>query len=101
GAEARAETGTELLVLETWAEVLGVTPDGVHNDFFELGGHSLLASKVMSRLARVLDLDLPVVLLFHHPTVAELAAGIDAALLADLGAAAEAPSFPAGEARHP
>ncbi|MFG2908408.1 condensation domain-containing protein [Kitasatospora sp. NPDC048286] len=95
------ETETELLVLETWAEVLGVTPDGVHSDFFELGGHSLLASKVMSRLGRALDLELPVVLLFHHPTVAELADGIDAALLADLGAAVEAEPLPAGKARHP
>ncbi|MFJ9445644.1 condensation domain-containing protein [Kitasatospora sp. NPDC101235] len=98
---SRAETETELLVLETWAEVLGVTPDGVHSDFFELGGHSLLASKVMSRLGRALDLELPVTLLFYHPTVAELAGGIDAALLADLGAAAEAESLPAGKARHP
>ncbi|MFD4658682.1 condensation domain-containing protein [Kitasatospora sp. NPDC058444] len=98
--ETRTETETELLVLETWAEVLGVTPDGVHSDFFELGGHSLLVSKVMSRLGRALDLELPVALLFHHPTVAELADGIDAALLADLGAA-EAESLPAGEARHP
>ncbi|MEU1285625.1 condensation domain-containing protein [Kitasatospora sp. NPDC005856] len=96
----RTETETELLVLETWAEVLGVTPDGVHSDFFELGGHSLLVSKVMSRLGRALDLELPVALLFHHPTVAELADGIDAALLADLGAA-EAESLPAGKARHP
>ncbi|MER7847090.1 condensation domain-containing protein [Kitasatospora sp. NPDC096077] len=97
---AGTETETELLVLETWAEVLGVTPDGVHSDFFELGGHSLLASKVMSRLGRALDLELPVVLLFYHPTVAELADGIDAVLLADLGAA-EAEPLPAGKARHP
>ncbi|WP_331744338.1 condensation domain-containing protein [Kitasatospora sp. NBC_01300] len=104
-AETEPETGpateTELLVLETWAEVLGVTPDGVDSDFFELGGHSLLASKVMSRLGRALDLELPVALLFYHPTVAELADGIDAALLADLGAAAETEPLPAGKARHP
>ncbi|MFD7595792.1 condensation domain-containing protein [Kitasatospora sp. NPDC059812] len=105
GPEPATESGpateTELLVLETWAEVLGVTPDGVDSDFFELGGHSLLASKVMSRLGRALDLELPVALLFYHPTVAELADGIDAALLADLGAAAEAEPLPAGKARHP
>ncbi|MFD7586106.1 condensation domain-containing protein [Kitasatospora sp. NPDC059811] len=99
--ESGPATETELLVLETWAEVLGVTPDGVDSDFFELGGHSLLASKVMSRLGRALDLELPVALLFYHPTVAELADGIDAALLADLGAAAEAEPLPAGKARHP
>ncbi|MFD5436795.1 condensation domain-containing protein [Kitasatospora sp. NPDC127067] len=111
---ARTVTETELLVLETWAEVLGAAPDDVHGDFFELGGHSLLASKIMSRLGRALDLELPVTLLFFHPTVAELADAVDAALLADLGAAeaeplpaeaapltAEAEPLPAGKARHP
>ncbi|MFE6504659.1 condensation domain-containing protein [Kitasatospora sp. NPDC057738] len=121
----RTATETELLVLETWAEVLGAAPDDVHGDFFELGGHSLLASKIMSRLGRALDLELPVTLLFFHPTVAELADAVDAALLADLGAAeaeplpaeaeplpadadadaepltAEAEPLPAGKARHP
>ncbi|MEV7780732.1 condensation domain-containing protein [Kitasatospora sp. NPDC088351] len=101
GQTGAPSTETELLVLETWAEVLGVTPEGVHSDFFELGGHSLLASKIMSRLGRALDLELPVALLFYHPTVAELADGIDAALLADLGAAAEAAPLPAGKVQRP
>ncbi|MCX5202719.1 condensation domain-containing protein [Streptomyces sp. NBC_00237] len=77
-------TETELLVLEVWSEVLDVAPSSVHDDFFVLGGHSLLASKVMSRLCRALDFELPLTLLFYCPTVAELAQGIEAALLADL-----------------
>ncbi|MGW7413011.1 condensation domain-containing protein [Streptomyces sp. NPDC054863] len=94
-------TETELLVLEVWAEVFGVAPGGVQDDFFELGGHSLLASKVMSRLSRALDLELPLTLLFYHPTVAELAQGIEAALLADLDSTDSHPALlPAGEDPH-
>ncbi|MFI0977450.1 condensation domain-containing protein [Streptomyces sp. NPDC021093] len=95
-------TETELLVLEVWAEVFGVAPGGVRDDFFELGGHSLLASRVMSRLSRTLDLELPVTLLFYHPTVAELAQGIDAVLLADLDSPDSHPALiPAGEDQQP
>ncbi|MER7047175.1 condensation domain-containing protein [Streptomyces jumonjinensis] len=97
---AAPSTETELLVLDIWAEVLGAAPESVHDDFFALGGHSLLASKVMSRLSRALDLELPVALLFYHPTVTELADAVDAALLQDLGGAvSEASPLPAGEGR--
>ncbi|MEU8890789.1 condensation domain-containing protein [Streptomyces sp. NPDC048442] len=93
-------TETELFVLEIWAEVFGVAPSGVHDDFFALGGHSLLASKVMSRLGRALELELPLTLIFYHPTVAELARSIEAALLADLDSAGSRPAVPAaGEDR--
>ncbi|MFI5617181.1 condensation domain-containing protein [Streptomyces sp. NPDC051567] len=109
GRGGAPSTETELLVLDVWSEVLGVAPGGVHDDFFELGGHSLLASKVMSRLGRALDLELPVALLFYHPSVTELADAIDAALLHDLDGApsetapppAGAPALPAGAAPLP
>ena len=95
-------TETELLVLEVWSEVFDVAPSGVHDDFFVLGGHSLLASKVMSRLGRALDLELPLTLIFYHPTVAELAQGIDAALLADLEGPQSQPALlSAGEDQQP
>ncbi|HEY6929687.1 MAG TPA: phosphopantetheine-binding protein, partial [Thermoanaerobaculia bacterium] len=42
----------------------------------ELGGHSLMATRVLSRLrARVL-LDLPLRLLFEHPTIAGMSQAI-------------------------
>ncbi|MEU5976471.1 condensation domain-containing protein [Streptomyces sp. NPDC047315] len=91
-------TETELLVLDVWAGVLGVTPDSVHADFFAWGGHSLLVSKVMSRLSRALGLELPLALLFHHPTVTELAHAIEAELTRDLVSTGSGPQLsPAGE----
>ncbi|MGQ4733654.1 phosphopantetheine-binding protein, partial [Streptomyces sp. Ju416(a)] len=44
-----ARTGTELVLSEVWAEVLGVGRVGVHDNFFELGGDSILSIQVVAR----------------------------------------------------
>ncbi len=63
----------EEILAEIWSEVLGVTPIGVHDNFLELGGHSLLAARVVSRIRRVLRLEVSVKQLFEQPTIASLA----------------------------
>ncbi|GAC1437037.1 MAG: hypothetical protein NVSMB58_28730 [Terriglobales bacterium] len=55
-----------------WSEVLCVPRVGINDNFFELGGHSLLATKVVSRIRRVFDLELPLRALFEAPSVGEL-----------------------------
>ena len=57
-----------------WEEVLGIKPVGVHDNFFDLGGHSLAASRIISRIIKTFELDLPIKALFDSPTVAHMAA---------------------------
>ena len=88
-------TPTEQIVADIWVDVLGVPRVGVHEDFFMLGGHSLLATQVIARILGACDVQLPLHSIFTTPTVAGLAAAVDAmrpddtdlaALLAELEA---------------
>ncbi|MGI9309603.1 MAG: amino acid adenylation domain-containing protein, partial [Gammaproteobacteria bacterium] len=72
-------TPTEEALVHIWADVLGIPQVGVHDDFFELGGHSLLATQLISRVRDTLDVELSLVSLFTHPSVAEISLDIAAA----------------------
>ncbi len=62
-----------------WASLLKVGEVGVHDNFFDLGGHSLLATQVVSRMRKEFRMEIPLRSLFETPTVAQLAAKIEAA----------------------
>jgi len=68
----------ETTLAEIWEQILGVSPIGVYDKFFELGGHSLLAIQLISRLRESLHVELSAQRLFEKPTIAELAASIQA-----------------------
>jgi amino acid adenylation domain-containing protein len=68
----------EKAVADVWQKVLGIAEVGAEDDFFELGGHSLLATQVVSRLRDQFKVELPIRKLFEQPTVACLAALIEA-----------------------
>lgn len=69
-------TAVEEIIVNIWAEVLGLERVGIHDNFFELGGHSLQATQVVSRVGEVLSQSLPLSAFFEQPTVAEFARAV-------------------------
>ncbi|HEV7588936.1 MAG TPA: amino acid adenylation domain-containing protein, partial [Longimicrobium sp.] len=75
---APPRTPAEELLAGIWAEVLGVTRVGVHDDVFALGAHSLASMRVAARVREALGRELPLAALFEHRTVEELARAAEA-----------------------
>ncbi|HET7232709.1 MAG TPA: non-ribosomal peptide synthase/polyketide synthase [Longimicrobium sp.] len=75
---AAPRTPTQGILAQLWAEVLRVDTVGVDDDFFALGGHSLLATRLLARVQNALGVTVPLRALFEGPTVAQLAARVDA-----------------------
>jgi amino acid adenylation domain-containing protein len=72
-------TPTEEILSGIWGEVLGMERVGAEESFFELGGHSLLATQVMSRIRAVFGVELPLRVIFEHPTVRGVARDVEKA----------------------
>ena len=71
-------TPTEVALADIWAPLLRLERVGIDVRFFDLGGHSLLATRVMSHIRTAMGVALPLAALFERPTIAGLAATIDA-----------------------
>ncbi|WP_067713100.1 amino acid adenylation domain-containing protein [Nocardia yamanashiensis] len=87
-AETRsAQTDSEHLIAEAWAEVLGVEARelSVDDDFFTVGGDSILALRLRTA-AEQRGLRFDIDRFFARPTIADLAAAVDAGeTIADIG----------------
>jgi amino acid adenylation domain-containing protein len=73
GAVEPPATPVEHLLVELFAEVLGVDTVGVSDDFFDFGGNSMLAVALVSRIRSRLSPEFPVASLFQARTVRSLA----------------------------
>ncbi|HYO12245.1 MAG TPA: amino acid adenylation domain-containing protein, partial [Thermoanaerobaculia bacterium] len=75
GSKTAATPRTELeeTIAGVWREVLQVERVGVFDNFFDLGGHSLLLAQALAALQGRLGLEITMVELFQHPTIAALA----------------------------
>ncbi|MFC0532144.1 non-ribosomal peptide synthetase, partial [Phytohabitans kaempferiae] len=71
-------TPVEHALAGIWSDLLRLPRVGVRDNFFELGGDSILSIRVVARVREVFGVDLSPRELFDHPTIAELAEGIDA-----------------------
>jgi natural product biosynthesis luciferase-like monooxygenase protein len=56
-----------------WADVMGLERIGIDDDFIELGGHSLMATRLLSRIAEHLGVELAIPDLFRATTIRKLA----------------------------
>jgi acyl-CoA synthetase (AMP-forming)/AMP-acid ligase II/acyl carrier protein len=71
-------TPTEIGVAAIVAAVLGLDQVGADDNFFTIGGHSLLAAQVVMHAQDAFGVALTVAHLFEAPTIASLAAKIEA-----------------------
>lgn len=70
-------TSTERILAEIWADVLEREHVSIDENFFEIGGHSLSGMRILSRLQDILNISLPLHILFESPTVERLAHSIE------------------------
>jgi len=86
---AAPENEIEEILVHIWEEVLHLEQVGIQDNFIELGGNSLAAIRVMARINEALELELPLNRIFESPTIAELAAHIEAIIVKMLDAMGE------------
>ncbi|WP_439878233.1 non-ribosomal peptide synthase/polyketide synthase [Pseudomonas prosekii] len=72
------QSAREQHVAAIWQDVLKLERVGLTDNFFELGGHSLLVTQVVSRVRRLLDIQVPLRSLFEHSVLEDFVRALDA-----------------------
>lgn len=80
---------TERRVAAIVASLLGLEQVGANDNFFYLGGNSLFGTQVIARLGDTFNVEVPLLKLFDHPTVADLAAEVERLIITKLDAMTE------------
>lgn len=71
-------TELEGTLIHLWEEAMGITGIGIEHNFFELGGNSLVAAQLIARIRTLMGIKLPMRTIFQSPTVAGMAASLEA-----------------------
>jgi amino acid adenylation domain-containing protein len=89
----------EQRLAELIAPLLHVDRVGANDNFFLLGGHSLLGTQLLTRISESFGVELSLLMIFDHPTLAGMSAEIEKLILAKLDDPATAASHSAGDYR--
>ncbi len=82
----------EKRLAEIAAPLLKVDRIGRTDNFFLLGGHSLLGTQLITRIQEAFGVELSLLSLFDHPTIAAMAGEIEKLIFAKLENGEEAPA---------
>ena len=77
----------EQRLAELIAPLLRVERVGVNDNFFLLGGHSLLGTQLLTRIGESFGVELSLLTIFDHPTLAGMSEEIEKLILAKIDAA--------------
>jgi len=86
GVEPEPRTIIEERVAEIVSTLLRLDRVGLDDNFFMLGGHSMLGAQVLARMADTFGVEIQLRTLFDGPTVRELSAEVERAIVAQLDA---------------
>jgi amino acid adenylation domain-containing protein len=81
-AYVEPRTAVEEELVKILAPLLKLDRVGVNDNFFLLGGHSLLGTQLIARISETFGVELTLLKLFDHPTVAEMSSEIEDLILA-------------------
>jgi len=84
GVESEPRTIIEERVAEIVSTLLRLDRVGLDDNFFMLGGHSMLGAQVLARMADTFGVEIQLRTLFDGPTVRELSAEVERAIVAQL-----------------
>jgi amino acid adenylation domain-containing protein len=73
GDQDQPATRLELELVHIWQRLFNRQGIGRFDNFFDLGGHSLLAVRLVAEIEKLLGHKLPIITLFHSPTIELLA----------------------------
>lgn len=72
-------------IAKIWQEVLRVERVGIQDNFFDLGGHSIALIETYSKLKELVGIEIDLVEMFRHPTIASLAEFINKGEVVEVG----------------